>query len=388
MAVALDAPPVAAAPGRPAVRASAFAVAGIASIGAGAIHAAAAGAHSGARQAVLAFAFTAAIQLLLGALALVSSNRLVGLGLASTNILFVAGWVVARRSGISFVEGLDHVEPIGWADASAAALAGVSAVLAITALFAAVPRRVLRSGILTRAAVLPVAVMTLTAMVALDGHEHADGATHSHTDAATAAVVPPKSFVPGEPIDLGGVPGVTPEQQAQAENLLAATLYYLPHWADYRTAEAEGWRSIHDGVTGYEHFINASKYDDGKILDPTAPESLVYRYENGQRKLVAAMFMLKPGTTLADVPQVGGKLMQWHIHDNLCFTPEGAVGGLRQPGGPCRDGLVPGGEQPMIHVWIESNPCGPFAALDGIAGGTVASGEAKLCDHVHGKTST
>ena len=196
--------------------------------------------------------------------------------------------------------------------------------------------------------------------------------------------IPAKPFIPGQPIDLGGVEGVTPEQIAEAELLLAATQYYLPHWSDYRVAEAEGWRSIGDGVTGYEHFVNSATFDDGKILDPTAPESLVYQTEKGQRKLVAAMFMLPPNATLADVPDTGGALMQWHIHDNLCFNAEGRVAGLRAPGGPCPSGLFVGGENPMIHVWITSHPCGPFAALEGIAGGTIADGEARLCDHAHG----
>jgi hypothetical protein len=38
----------------------------------------------------------------------------------------------------------------------------------------------------------------------------------------------------------------------------------------------------------------------------------------------------------------------------------------------------------MIHVWIKEHPCGPFAALEGIAGGTIAAGETRLCDHAHG----
>ena len=38
----------------------------------------------------------------------------------------------------------------------------------------------------------------------------------------------------------GGVQGVTPEQQARAENLIAITLLRLPQWADYHTAEAKG----------------------------------------------------------------------------------------------------------------------------------------------------
>jgi len=39
---------------------------------------------------------------------------------------------------------------------------------------------------------------------------------------------------------------------------------------------------------------------------------------------------------------------------------------------------------PMIHVWIQPHPCGPFAALEGIGGGTIADGETRLCDHAHG----
>ena len=35
------------------------------------------------------------------------------------------------------------------------------------------------------------------------------------------------------PIDLSGTPGVTPQQQAAAENLVAVTLVRLPKWSDY-----------------------------------------------------------------------------------------------------------------------------------------------------------
>jgi hypothetical protein len=40
----------------------------------------------------------------------------------------------------------------------------------------------------------------------------------------------------------------------------------------------------------------------------------------------------------------------------------------------------------MIHVWITPHPCGPFAALEGIAGGTIPEGEEVLCDEAHGST--
>ena len=32
--------------------------------------------------------------------------------------------------------------------------------------------------------------------------------------------------------------------------------------------------------------------------------------------------MLTPADTLDTVPDLGGALTQWHIHDNLCFTNE------------------------------------------------------------------
>ena len=54
--------------------------------------------------------------------------------------------------------------------------------------------------------------------------------------------------------------------------------------------------------------------DDGHILDPTRPESLVYEYRNGQQHVVAAMFMLPWGSRFTDIPDVGGALTQWHVH--------------------------------------------------------------------------
>jgi hypothetical protein len=38
----------------------------------------------------------------------------------------------------------------------------------------------------------------------------------------------------------------------------------------------------------------------------------------------------------------------------------------------------------MVHVWIVGNPCGPFAALEGVGGGQVAPGEPVNCDDAHG----
>jgi hypothetical protein len=95
------------------------------------------------------------------------------------------------------------------------------------------------------------------------------------------------------------------------------------------------------------------------------------------------MYMLDSGDTLADVPELGGKLTQWHVHDNLCFAGP-RVAGLTDAEGNCGAGLRKGPAVPMIHVWTEAHPCGPFAALEGVAGGTIPEGETRLCDHAHG----
>jgi hypothetical protein len=212
-----------------------------------------------------------------------------------------------------------------------------------------------------------------------EAHEHGHGA---------APAPEPKPYDPTKPIDLSGTPGVTLEQQAAAENLIAVTLVRLPQWSDHRVAERAGFQSIGDAGTGHEHFINWDWINDDVILDPDAPESLVYEPQpDGSKKLVSAMYMLPDTVALEDVPDIGGALMQWHVHDNLCFTTGDTpkVAGLVDGKGDCRAGLQKFRPAPMIHVWITPHKCGPFAALEGVGAGQIVEGEERLCDHAHGE---
>ncbi len=397
--------------------------AAVASLGAGAIHAAAIGVHSEHRSAVVAFTIVAALQLAWGALALVRGGRLVALGGAVVSAGALGGWALAKTSGIGFVAGLDEAESVQWADGAAAALAALTLVVTVVELIAGdLPARTPRRAARWRApasAVLAVAVVgvTASAMVSAGSHSHAGGhghddetaAAHSHSDDpshddadhddpdhddpdhddghdAEPVAIPAKPYDPELPIDFSGVDGVTPQQQAAAENLVSRTLLELPQFGDAAAAEAAGWSSIGDGFTGHEHLINWDLLDDGRVLDPNHPESLVYDTSGGGRRLVSAMFMLEPGSSLDSVPELGGALTQWHIHDNLCFTSgeEPRVVGVTSSGGPCRPGTERLTPVPMIHVWIEPHPCGPFAALEGVAAGQVKEGETHLCNHEHG----
>ncbi len=383
-------------------------LAGLASLGAGTIHALAVGMHIDTRGAAVAFTILTAIQLAWGVTALVRPGRAVAVAGIVTGAAAVGGWIMATTSGVSWINGLETSASREVDNTVAAGLAAVVMLLSASAFFS---RSRERAGISLRPplalAGVGVTAVTVFAMIAAgtSGH-HAAGATDaaataaggaghhgsgSATEVAAAAdgagdhgpsvAVP---YDPALPIDLGGVPGVTPRQQAAAEQIVSATLQVLPQFSDPAVAEQAGFHSIGDGGTGIEHFVNEDFMTDEYFLDPSRPESLVYNTQDGGRRLVAAMYMADRGLPLEDVPDIGGALMQWHTHDNLCYNDDGQVRGLTDGDGNCPAGLTKPEPTPMIHSWIEPHPCGPFAALEGIGGGTIEEGEERLCDTAHG----
>jgi hypothetical protein len=199
-----------------------------------------------------------------------------------------------------------------------------------------------------------------------------------------------KPFDPSQPIDLSGTPGVTPAQQAAAEALVRDTLRDLPRFADQSAAYAAGYRTIGDGSTGDEHLVNWAYANDSDIFDSMHPESLVYNTRvAGRPVLEAAMYMLPPGSRFTDIPALfQSPLTQFHVHDNICFAQtsdplQKVFAGLSDSNGNCPPGTTLAGNVPMLHVWIVKNPCGPFAALSGIAAGQVPAGETPNCDTAH-----
>jgi hypothetical protein len=350
------------------------------------VHFAAAGVHGDHRQAVVVFTALALVQLIWGGLALTRNKPLVAQVGVAVGLMAVVGWALAKSVGLP-IDGLQDVEPVQFADASAAALAALATVLSA----AAAGRGSTGLRLPTWLVVAALSLVTAAGTVATSGHDHvgttAAGHVHGSTSSSTPAHLHAAPYDPALPIDLSGTPGVAPQQQAAAENLVAITVLRLPQWSNPKVAEAAGFKSIGDGFTGTEHFINQGFLTDKHTLDPDRPESLVYSTTGGHRTLEAAMYMLAPGTPLANVPSLGGALVQWHIHDNLCFSKSGFVQGITNGLGQCPPGQVKPISTPMVHVWITKNPCGPFAALEGIAGGTIARGQSRLCDHLHGSTS-
>jgi hypothetical protein len=224
-----------------------------------------------------------------------------------------------------------------------------------------------------------VAVLAMC-LVAVSG---CGGSTHPNLDGA-------RHYDPTRPVDLSGTPGVTAAEQKRAETLVEETLADLPKYANPASAERDGYYSVGDALTGDEHFVKWSYVDDGRILDPTRPESLVYERRNHKKMLVAAMYMMPSGSRFADAPDVGGALTQWHFHPNDCLTnsPDRKVIVKPKSPGQCQPGTTKAFEVPMLHVWIVPNRCGPFASLRGVLGGTLRQGETQRCDTIHGSTTS
>ena len=407
-----------------------MALAGIASITAGLIHAAAIGSHAELIGLSRAFTALAIAQVLTGIAAIVAATaRPAMMALAAVNLAAVIGWMVTQTVGVSWISGLETPVGLTVADTAAAFLAAGAAAGAIAVLWWPILRN---SPLPSLAVAAVIGIVAIPAISDASSHGHHDHGTHGHGDGDELAaahghadehadehgdepgdepsadlaaahgrdtghdtghdehqvVVPPTPYDPELPIDLSGVDGVTLQQQAFAENLVAVTLRYLPQWEDHTVAEAAGFASIGDGGTGHEHFIQWDWIDDDVWLDPNYPESLVYEPQpDGSRRLVSAMYMLPPSMTLDEVPDWGGPLMQWHIHDDLCYSDASGtrrVAAVIEIGGTCPDDLIKPEPAPMIHVWIRPHECGPFAALDGVGAGQVLEGEEHFCNHAHG----
>ena len=129
----------------------------------------------------------------------------------------------------------------------------------------------------------------------------------------TTAPRPPRpataAYDPTKPIDLSGVEGVTPEQQAYAENLVAVNA--RPACRSGPTPPSPrppaSTRSATPS-TGHEHYIQWDWIDDDVWLDPDAPGEPRLRAAAGRHEEagVGDVHAARTTVALADVPDSGG----------------------------------------------------------------------------------
>ena len=346
-----------------------------ASAGAGLVHAAAAGAHGGDRSLAALFAVCAIAQVGWAALAALRPSRPAAVAGLALNGAALVAWALSRTSGLPVIDALREAEDVGTQDLIAALLAGAAVLGAGAALV--VPRRLALPAVLAALGVTALVLPAVPAMAAGhthggdDGHdrpagEHVPGdpAAVDHTHEASEPAAEANGHEHHDvPERLDHEP--TEDQLDAARELIDETAAATTGYADVNAATAAGYRSIGDGASGYEHFVNPAFMADGAVLDPQRPESLVYEVgADGARRFTTIMYTLAPGSTMDDVPDIAGNLTVWHTHGNLCFAP----GTVRLAGavvdGACRPGGVNRPSAPMLHVWVVPDDCGPFAGTD------------------------
>ncbi len=155
----------------------------------------------------------------------------------------------------------------------------------------------------------------------------------------------------------------TAEEKAAADELVAATQVALQRYADPAVAEADGYDV--GTVRGLDHHADNPAYtNDGVILDPARPETLVYAAGPDGPVLLGAMFQMEDAGVAG--PAVGGPLTVWHGHDHICLTllPPG-LGGVTSPYGTCPVGSVtiPITNE-MLHVFTIDGAPDRFGELD------------------------
>lgn len=199
-----------------------------------------------------------------------------------------------------------------------------------------------------------------------------------------------ESYDDGSPyLKLNQMAGVTLEEEREAEKLLRETRLAAKNYADIDGLVALGYRKLEPSpVNGYIHYINVALVKDAYILDPKRPESLLFSVDlfTGEHKLVAVMYMLGAEWVDKPLPTIGGELIPWHAHLDVCatITAEDGVNALMNvdPSGGCTIGTKIAAH-PMMHVWIVPNPCGPFADSSAIDSTNRLKGKV-ACDRSHG----
>src|SRR5215212_2823748 len=152
------------------------------SLGAGFLHAAVINAHEGHGIASQVFTATAIFQVAWAGLLLARPSRwLLALG-AVANTALVGGWVLSRTSGISFIDGFQDKEPVGFTDGVIVVLE-VLLVVGVALLLR--PAGEERPGRLARLSTAGLAVMGL-ALAGVIVPAATAGAEHGHGEEAAA----------------------------------------------------------------------------------------------------------------------------------------------------------------------------------------------------------
>jgi hypothetical protein len=359
--------------------------------GAAVIHLAMVPAHA-AESVPLAIAFALAgwVQALLAVAVVAGHQDRARTAIVAVTAASIGAWVLSRTAGLPVGHEPWSPEAVGTIDLLCVGLEIVTLALAVGRIPLRVPVWIGPAGLIV------VALSTTAALASPSATEHSHGDAHdevhvhaqdegllaaaqpddgsategedghSHDRASAIDSAQPAaddgaaddglvSHHHGEPCTIPA----TTAQQASADELASDTLAELTKFAALGDAEAAGFVPITPTPSQLVHYGNKAWMVDGRTLDPSRPESLIYAFDKqGRSYLVGAMFMAEPGET---GPQVGGCLTQWHDHTNVCLGRSGGMVGVVDENGDCPAGSVNRTTGEMLHVWDIPLAGGPFS---------------------------
>ncbi len=303
---------------------------------------------------------------------LAGARRRVLLAGAAVQAAVVVVWALSRTTGLPLVPSAGGVEPVGVADALSTALELLCVVL-VAALLTPVARRTVAPA--ARAAVASVTVLAVLASastaLAVGGgahaHDHGTATTERvalmDTDAGPILLPTHTHLTGGEELVAGGsctTPPTEAELQA-ARDLVNRTVAANDKYRSLAAARADGFTPNTPSGLPVVHYLNMRNYAQTfagtEVLNPDAPQELVYANTAKGAVLVAVMYLMPP--TAADPPMPAGCLYAWHVHTNLCF--QGASVVALQQDGRCAAGQEARTTPPMMHVWMVPVDGGPLA---------------------------
>ena len=353
----------------------------ITSVVAAVIHFAVAGEHFAEYWAFGVFMLAAAwLQLAWAAGLLIRPSRaVIALG-AVLNAAIVVVYLVTRTMGDVIGPTPHEVEPVGFGDSFCTACEVVIVVGSVLLLTRPLSRPVTRSQLHFGVGAVAAAAMVLLSVSLVDGGPEmvmtmaaaapatvspVSGAISLATDSPAGDVTMPDpgmQMAPGmKMVNSSCAAPPTAAQQSATVKLVNTTWAADKKYQSLAVARAAGFRPVTPPGQPVVHYISPSNYAatlaGGSVIDPSAPQSLVYANTPHGAVLVAVMYIA--GSRRAVMPDPGGCLTQWHVHTNLCFRGGEGVVSAEDPG--CPAGSVNRVTPPMLHVWFVPIPGGPTA---------------------------